>query len=210
MDDIFTGEKNWCQRNQVTGCKPRPYLGTRALTFPGRSNCSPEDRLHPRVRRGPAHGQVLIPVRPWLQKPGIAAGIKMPTLCLILAFFWRQYAIHLFSFFFKKYLLICLSTPYLSCSMWDLVPWPWIKPRPPALEAQSPRHWTTRDVPVYFLCASVFLSVEHVWTICLFHTNTVKLGEHFEHAQEDLCTSHSVIVACPIPSCWLRKDVILN
>ena len=27
--------------------------------------------------------------------------------------------------------------------MWDLVPWPGIKPRPPALGAQSHSHWTT-------------------------------------------------------------------
>ena len=33
----------------------------------------------------------------------------------------------------------------LSCSMQDLVPWPRIEPRPPALGAQSPSHWTTRE-----------------------------------------------------------------
>ena len=36
----------------------------------------------------------------------------------------------------------------LSCSIWDLVPWPGIKHRPPALGAQIPSHWTTRKVPV--------------------------------------------------------------
>ena len=35
----------------------------------------------------------------------------------------------------------------LNCSMWDLVPWPGIKPRPPALGAQTLSHWSTRDVP---------------------------------------------------------------
>ena len=33
-----------------------------------------------------------------------------------------------------------------SCSMWDLVPWPRIKPRPPALGEQSLSHWTTREI----------------------------------------------------------------
>ena len=33
----------------------------------------------------------------------------------------------------------------LSCSMWDLVPWPGIKPGPPALGAQSLSHWTTKS-----------------------------------------------------------------
>ena len=35
----------------------------------------------------------------------------------------------------------------LSCSMWDLVPWSGIKPRPPALGVQSLSPWTTREVP---------------------------------------------------------------
>ena len=34
-----------------------------------------------------------------------------------------------------------------SCSVWDLVPWPGIKPRPPALGTQNPSHWTTWEIP---------------------------------------------------------------
>ena len=36
-----------------------------------------------------------------------------------------------------------------SCSMWDLVPWPGIKPRPSAVGVQSLSHWTTREVPTF-------------------------------------------------------------
>ena len=36
----------------------------------------------------------------------------------------------------------------LRCGMWDLVPWPGIKSVPPALEAQSLSHWTTREGPI--------------------------------------------------------------
>ena len=39
----------------------------------------------------------------------------------------------------------------LSCGMWDLVSWPGIKPRPPALGAWSLSHWTTRKAPCAFL-----------------------------------------------------------
>ena len=39
----------------------------------------------------------------------------------------------------------------LSCGIWELVPWPGIKPRPPALGAQSLSHWTTREVPTIVL-----------------------------------------------------------
>ena len=42
------------------------------------------------------------------------------------------------------YLFGCVS---LGCSMWDLVPWPGIKPGPPALEAWTLGFWTTREVP---------------------------------------------------------------
>ena len=34
----------------------------------------------------------------------------------------------------------------LSCGMWDLVPQPGIKPRPPALGMRSLSHWITREV----------------------------------------------------------------
>ena len=35
----------------------------------------------------------------------------------------------------------------LSCSTWDLVSWPGIKPGLPALELWNLSHWTTREVP---------------------------------------------------------------
>ena len=33
---------------------------------------------------------------------------------------------------------------------WDLVPWPGITPRPPALRVRSLSHWTTREVPASY------------------------------------------------------------
>ena len=45
-----------------------------------------------------------------------------------------------------KLLFIYLVALGRSCGMWDLVPWPGIKPGPPALGAQSLTHWTTREV----------------------------------------------------------------
>ena len=43
---------------------------------------------------------------------------------------------------------LCCDVQTLRCSMWDLVPWPRIKPRPPALKAWSLSHWTTGKVKV--------------------------------------------------------------
>ena len=48
-------------------------------------------------------------------------------------------------FFFNYYFY--LAELRLSCSMWDLVPWPGIEPGPPALGAQRLRPQTTREIP---------------------------------------------------------------
>ena len=46
-----------------------------------------------------------------------------------------------------QYFLFCFFLPHLTvCD--NLAPQPGIKPTPPALEAQSLNHWTTREVPV--------------------------------------------------------------
>ena len=43
-----------------------------------------------------------------------------------------------------------LAAPGLSFGMQDVVPWPGIKPRPPALGAWSlNHHWTAREVPQF-------------------------------------------------------------
>ena len=76
-----------------------------------------------------------------------------------------------FPSFLNKYLFIYLFIIYLfrlrqvlvaACGIFivarmrDLVPWPGIKPGPPALGAQSLTHWTTREVP-----ASTLVSLIH-------------------------------------------------
>ena len=42
--------------------------------------------------------------------------------------------------------VLVLTRRIFSCSMWDQVPQPGIKPEPPALGAWSLSHWTTREV----------------------------------------------------------------
>ena len=42
---------------------------------------------------------------------------------------------------------LSLAVLGLSCSMWDLVPWPGLKPGPSALGTWSLNHWITREVP---------------------------------------------------------------
>ena len=73
-----------------------------------------------------------------------------PTVTLSLSIFC------FFFFFFNLTVLglrACGSSVFVaacgvfSCSMWDLVPYPRIKPRPPAFGVPSVSPWTTREVP---------------------------------------------------------------
>ena len=52
-----------------------------------------------------------------------------------------------FIFIYLAVLDLSCSILSLHCGMWDLVPWPGIEPRPPALGAPSLIHWTTREIP---------------------------------------------------------------
>ena len=47
-----------------------------------------------------------------------------------------------------------------SYAMWDSVPWPGTEPGRPALGAESPNHWTTREVPLLFF---FYISSSNIW-----------------------------------------------
>ena len=55
-----------------------------------------------------------------------------------------------------------------SCSIWDLIPWLGMEPRPSALGVQSPTHWTTREILMHVFMLShssrvwLFLTL---WTV---------------------------------------------
>ena len=68
-----------------------------------------------------------------------------------------SYLLYLF-FLFLKYLFIWLCQMF-SYGMQELVPWPGMEPRPPALGAQNLSHWTIRDIPIclFLVC---FISKE--------------------------------------------------
>ena len=57
---------------------------------------------------------------------------------------WDFFHIYLFIWL---YLVLVEAIWTLICGMWDLVAWPEMEPRPPALGAQTLSHWTTREVP---------------------------------------------------------------
>ena len=62
-------------------------------------------------------------------------------------------------------IFIYLAAPGLSCGMWDLVPWPGIKPGSPALGAWSLNHWTTREVShTSILAQRILMDRGFCWT----------------------------------------------
>ena len=58
----------------------------------------------------------------------------------------------------------------LSCSRWDLVPWPGMEPRAPALGPQSLSHWNSREVlsSFFFFFLSSCLWGNLYSTFCLY------------------------------------------
>ena len=55
----------------------------------------------------------------------------------------------------------------LHCSMWDLVPWPGMEPKPPALGARSLSHWITRKV--FRIIFNSFIIFNHTEDLIFYH-----------------------------------------
>ena len=65
---------------------------------------------------------------------------------------WMQslqtfYLFYIYLFIWLQQVLLVTSQ---QANMWDLAPWPGIKPGPRAWGAQSLSPWTSRDVPANF------------------------------------------------------------
>ena len=65
----------------------------------------------------------------------------------------------LYFLFFKLFYLIVPGLSW-ACSIWDLVPWPGIKPKSLGLGSRSLSHWTTREVPAHILLCFVFYKTD--------------------------------------------------
>ena len=72
--------------------------------------------------------------------------------------------------------VFCCSMWTLSCSMWELVSWPGIKPGATALGAQSLSHWTAREVPHPTFLFPVISS--HLQSIAPFSDPSPENGLH--------------------------------
>ena len=93
-------------------------------------------------------------------KPNICPLVSVPLqqfhllVCCMASNVFRQWHGHprtqavstttVLPFFKIEYLFTWLFQVLAVCGMWDLVPWPWLKPRPPTLG------WASRKVPWFF------------------------------------------------------------
>ena len=72
----------------------------------------------------------------------VGALFPTPASRVVLSASWERKIPHFFFFYF-------FAAPGLTFGTQDLVPWPGIKSRPPALGAWSLNHWTAREVPQF-------------------------------------------------------------
>ena len=82
-----------------------------------------------------------------------------------------------------------------SCRMWDLVPWPGIKPRPSALGAQSLTHWTTKQgspglLVFYWQFLHLVVSFFLLWYQGWPHKMSLASSHILEDLGEDWCKGH--------------------
>ena len=77
----------------------------------------------------------------YLAVPGVITYKVFVAMTLIFSLYYK------FHFLFFWYLFTYLAALGLRYSIWDLVPWPGIEPRPPALGTWSLSHWATLEVP---------------------------------------------------------------
>ena len=75
----------------------------------------------------------------------------------------------LFLFFL---IFIYLAAPVLNHGMWDLVPWPRIESRPPALGIQSLSHWTTRVLTPWTIVSWLLFFHSYIPSLPLRELNT--------------------------------------
>ena len=61
--------------------------------------------------------------------------------------FFLNYLFVYYLFLAHAVSLVAACGILVAACMWDLAPQPETEPGPPALGAQSPTHWTTREVP---------------------------------------------------------------
>ena len=81
-----------------------------------------------------------------------------------------------------------MASPRLSCSTWNLVPWPGVEPGRPALEVQSLSHWTTRKVPLISFFPHIYTSLFPKWKLLsLLLNKETYIFEHLPFVQH--CTT---------------------
>ena len=94
-----------------------------------------------------------------------------------------------------------------SWGMWDLVPWPGIKPGSPALGACSLGHWTTRKVP--FANFLIWLFCCSYWAVWVLYICTLAPNQTHDLEICSIIPQVKVLVAQSYPTLCEPKDYSL-
>ena len=118
--------------------------------------------------------------------------------CFCLFFGWIQMTFHFFIF----------CPCHMACGI--LVPWPGIEPKSPALEVQSPNHWTTRKVSLILVEGrKLSLRVTYFYFVIVIirekdhKTHEVIIKEiwtDWVHEDDESCKSNWRNIPFPVPS----------
>ena len=107
----------------------------------------------------PEHGLNSCDIQAWsprgMWKPLIKDWTCVPCIARWILIHWAMREVQCFCFCLNIHVLIWLFQFlvwhsdfffFFSCGTWDLIPWPGIEPRPPAMGMRSLSHWTIREV----------------------------------------------------------------
>ena len=81
----------------------------------------------------------------WARSPGSSRSKDLSPWWFLGKVFFLSLSLQYLLIYLAPLGLSC-SMPTLTCSMWDVVPWPRFKPGLPALWVQSLSQWTTKEV----------------------------------------------------------------
>ena len=127
----------------------------------------------------------------------------------LLSLGWPVNFVPIFQFFFFFFFFFWLHN--MACGI--IVPWPGIEPVQPAVEAQSPNHWTTREFPpiFQFLIRILLRQYQWKWKITDWIIKMKKTKQNPQRSSESsqhFQTAKAVLVTDCRRNLWFNGSVV--
>ena len=118
-------------------------------------------------------------------------------------------SIRVFSNLFIWLCLVLVATCgifYLHCNLWNLVPWPGVKPRPPALGEWSLSHRTTRKVPIPHLLYPFICG--YTWVLPYLGNAAMNISVHvfYIYSRVELLEALNFLISNYATKLWPSKQ----